>query len=241
MAGFAVVFSIVDSVLLSYAAYIVAGRIASLAMSAFCGAAMAFFVMQPVFSFQIAEMRDAIALTCYGAGCLALPVVAKRTGAVDEEHADLSEKEGSAAPAPAYAPASVSQLIPEDLRIAIAARNISVAVECVRVPASREQTSGMLSDLLMAAIEDERVRRISIDGGQLPDVWLLSVTSHRVWPPPAGERITIGQHANKCTPLDFQGWPSHVRANWFDNGYARIYQVAVAREPGTESGISIRG
>jgi hypothetical protein len=210
--------SIVASVLLVNAVRKFAGAIAALATATLCVVGMAYFVIPPVFSLRIGRMHDLFPLVMYGLWSVTVVAIDSR-----------NRRTGFHCPTPAAPPDvwTASALLGGEVRSALSARGLPLRLGAFDLPLNPRQSAQLISDILTFALETDGPQLISIDGGTRPGSCLLTLTAHRVWPPPPNERITIGQHANKCTPLHFETWPPSIHATWFDTEYDRIIQLSL--------------
>ncbi|HEX4275151.1 MAG TPA: DUF4118 domain-containing protein [Bryobacteraceae bacterium] len=219
-----VIASLAIFILLVFAITMRVGRVAGLALTALCGAVMAFFMMPPVFSFRVLRTSDVLALAFYATTGLVLTHTApsRRRRALPDTQWAPAPKRLEADLATAVADLDASAL-GERLRKVAGA----IAIEGCALPCTADETFRILSDTVTAALAVQSVQRISIFGSQQPSARRLKVVAHRVWPTPENEIIMIGRREENCIPADFPGWPAHAHASWFDNGYDCIYQVSV--------------
>ena len=204
----------------------VAGRLVALGMTVLCGASMVYFLMPPVFTFRISRPADLVTLAFYGTLGLVFATSStskrKSAGVLEEpvwNTPPLKQHEADIALA-------VRELMASDLGVRLRAADIAVEVGAVGLPCAQGAAFRILSDIVMAALRDPEVRRISIHGGRRPGVYRLYLSAHRVWPAPLGRVIIIGKRDEDCEPVLFPGWPPYIRASCFDNGYDRIYQIS---------------
>jgi hypothetical protein len=195
-----------------------AGRLAGLGITTACGAMIAFFGMPPLYSFRVAETPHILMLSAYGIAGLVI------AGAAPRKHRD-AQRASSLTDEPSI---SVETNLLDVLDSLLSnSRFVDVAIDPrASVPCSRSEARLVLSDVLSAALNDPDAERISISASRLPSVFGVTIVAHRVWPPPLGEVIAIGKGDEDCHPASFPGWPANSRANWFDNGYDRVYQIS---------------
>ncbi|HWF11315.1 MAG TPA: DUF4118 domain-containing protein [Bryobacteraceae bacterium] len=200
------------------------GRPAGLLLTAACGAAVAFFVMPPVFSFRVARTRDLLTLAFFGTAGLVLTQRApsrKRQQSIPPMWAPPRERREVALED------IVAEFTASDAGARLRDAAAAIAVKGCALPCTADETFRMLADTVNAALAVPGVSRISIYAAQQPSAKRLNVVAHRIWPTPENEIIMIGQRDSSCTPMDFDGWPPNARSNWFDNGYARIFQISI--------------
>ena len=201
-----------------------AGKTAGFALTVVtCG--IAAYLMPPEFSFRIGRTRDVVTLAVFGTTALVLTQTAR-------------PRQRPAFATPAWAPAArpseadLADVIAEFTASEAGARlrevAVAIAVQGYALPCTTGDTFRILSDTVNAALAVPGVARISIYAAQQPSARRLKIVAHRVWPTPENAIIMIGQRDSACVPAVFPGWPANARANWFDNGYARIYQISVA-------------
>lgn len=119
----------------------------------------------------------------------------------------------------------IEELLDSNLGSRLCAAGIAVDAGNVVLPCSLSRAIELLKIVLADSLNVQRTERISIHNGRQPGFLCLFVAAHRVWPPPAGESIAIGRHPALCTPLAVSRSSPYYRANWFDNGSDRIYQI----------------
>jgi hypothetical protein len=220
--------AIIAAGVLVLAVHFVAGRLVSLGMTAVCSAAMAFFLMPPVHSFRISQTSDRIALGLYSA----LGLVVAKSAPSRKKRAIIREgprqNNNLVKLSEVDTQVVMTELMSSDVGARLRVAGVAVDVADVRLPCLYQDALRILTDVVTAALRDTGIRHISIYGGKRPGAQFLIVTAHRVWPSPLYKVITIGQREEDCVPAVFSGWPAHSKANWFDNGYDRIYQVSIA-------------
>jgi hypothetical protein len=230
-----VIASLAAFIFLVFAVSIRAGRMAGLALTAVCGGAMAFFLMPPFFSFRVAQTSDLVTLAFYGTAGLVLAQLARpgKREAFVESYVDV--------PSPARRPPAVNladvvaDLSASEIGSGLRESALALALEGCSLPCTANETLRILTDTIDAALAVPGVQRISIYRGQQPSGSRLKVVAHRIWPTPQNEVIVIGRRDSSCVPVEFTGWPANARANWFENGYARIYQIWVESDRTNES------
>lgn len=208
---------------LVFVASVRAGKMAGFALTV-VACAVAAWIMPPEFSFRIAETRDIVTLALFGTTALVL------TQAAPTRHRPVITTP-TWEPVPRRFEVDLEEVVADftasdpgsRLREAAAA----IAVKGCALPCTANETFRIVSDTVNAALATPGVERISIYAGQQPSAKRIKVVAHRVWPTPENAIVMIGQKDSKCEPLEFAGWPANAHANWFDNGYARIYQVCV--------------
>jgi Domain of unknown function (DUF4118) len=221
------VIAILVASILALAGQVVAGRLVGLSITAVCSAAMAYFLMPPVFSLRISQTSDLFALAFYGS----VGLVIAKSGPSRQKRIALREEPIRNIP-PLKQPeadvrAVMTELMSSDLGVRLRAEDIAIEAASFGLPGPCGDALRMLTDVITRALQGSGIRRISVYGGKRPGVQHLVVAAHRVWPPPLYKVITIGKRDEDCEAAVFLGWPSHSHASWFDNGYDRIYQVSV--------------
>jgi len=206
-----------------------AGRRVGFSVTALWSAGTAYFVMVPVYSFRVSNSRDLVALALFGA----VGIILVKTRPLPKRPVRYGPE------VPEIEPPSVDLI---DLRTVLAdlqssselgqrlkQRIIEVEVSLPRsFRCSYFDAVRVLSHVFAAVLTEPQLRRVSFHAGRRPGVELLFVCAHTVWPPPLQETITIGQCDADSLRAEFPGWPSHLTATWFDNGYGRTYQVSFA-------------
>ena len=207
-----------------------AGRLAACSVTALWSAATAYFVMAPIYSFRVSSPRDVVALALYGTVGL---VLARRAPV---RRTPIERVVPTVAPPPPVI-VDLQRVIGEvalssELGERLTKRGIEVASSsCLqRFPCSYADAVRMVSHVLALVLIEPQLRRVSFHAGRRPEERLLFVDAHRVWPPPPLRSITLGKRDEGCSRADFPSWPAHLTATWFDNGDARIYQIALRRE-----------
>jgi hypothetical protein len=209
---------------------IIKGRAAALTLMTVCGAMIA-FLMPPFYSLQVSRTRDLFALAFYGTAGLVLTQTAQSRK--QRLLAQLEVEGGGESWTPvrkrfeadlAHAVANLSSSEPG---VRLRELALAIAVDGCALPCTVDETFRILSDAVNAALAVPDVQRISIYAAQRPSARLLKVVAHRVWPMPENEIVMTGRREANCVPAQFPGWPPQARANWFDNGYDRIYQIWV--------------
>jgi hypothetical protein len=223
--------SIFVASILVLASHAIAGRLVALLSTAVFMPLLAYFMTPPYLSFHVAETHDVILITCFG-------VVGLLVARSAPDAREITRR-GASSAGPVRednSVADVSQVIEEllDLNPDIRRCAAGIAIDAVGIalPCSRTRAIELLKIVLGDALHVQRTERISIHNGRQPGFFCLFVAAHRVWPPPACESIAIGRHPDLCTPLTVSGSPAYYRANWFDNGSDRVYQIFFA-QPGS--------
>jgi hypothetical protein len=196
--------------ILSLCGHALGGRIAGLSVTALWSAGTAYFVMEPLNSFQVSSPRDLAALALYG--MLGI-VLAKPAQAARQR---LRNKPAAPAFRPPCKPVDFKTLLADltsssELSRCLDQRHIEI--EASRLGAfrcSQDDAIGALSHLLTDALNDPQVCRITLYSGDRPGVAMLFADAHRLWPMPLYTPIVIGTGATS-----------------FDNGYSRMYQISV--------------
>src|SRR5262249_29117244 len=105
--------------------------------------------------------------------------------------------------------------------------DFSYPAENFPLPCTGEDTSRVLSDILIAALETPHVHRVSMSVGQRPGCRQLTVAAHYASPVAPPTVVTIGKPDSECDPAAFPSWPAHSSATRFDNGFDRVFQISV--------------
>ena len=209
--------------LLTLLSTVAAGRLAGLCVTAACGAAMAYFAMPPVFSFQVTEPADVATLGAYGV--VGFVILRKGPARHSRFSGELSTQ------APRTMPRTALSLALEDVLgshvgARLRARRVELTAAVLPVvPGSQAEAARVLAEVLTAALDLPDLRGIAISAGRQPGVeriWVSAQTRR----PPLNSAVTTGRTDAECDPFYGDNWPSFCRATWFDNGCDRIYQVS---------------
>lgn len=202
-----------------------AGRLIGLSVIAIWSAATAYFFMPPQHSFRISHTGDLVALALFGTVGL---VFAKTVPRVKQPVRDQPEVPESTQPTALVdlEAVLVDLMSSSDLGDRLRQRQIEVAPCLPRFRCSYVDAAQILSQVLTIIMGDTQLRRVSFSVCRRPGVNLLFVTGLRASPLPLQQTIAIGRGAESCERADFP-WPSGVQATWFDNGYGRVFQIAV--------------
>ena len=217
---------VIVATVLTFAAYVVAGRFAGLSITALCGASTGIFLDAADFlhsCLPIARYRRACPLRFCWIGPRKVSV--KKRGALVQGHTICDF--GARKRVVTDLSLAIADLISSDLGVPFGAVDFDVASEGLALPCTPDETRLILSDVLTAALQTPGVQRVSFYGGQGPNIRRLIIVAHYVWPRPQFKVITVGRRDEDCEPVHFPGWPFHSCASWFDNGYDRIYQISV--------------
>ena len=164
---------------------------------------MAYFLMNPVFSWRVSHPRDKATLVLYGA----VGLVLIRTSPMRKRSAAGGD-DAPVCPAP-------RETIQDSSNGALAC--------------TQAEALSVFPAILDNIISDvPECRRIWIQIGRQPGRQHVSITAHRTWPPPLHRTILIGKSGN-CTRMEVSGCAGPISWTWFDNGYARIYQIVLPR------------
>lgn len=216
--------ALVAATILSLGGHVLAGRMVGLSITAFCSAMVAYFLMTPVYSLRVSQPYDVAALALYGSVGLALArtMPSKRPGALSTGIVQI--------PAPSRVEADLEAALADvkscELGVLLRAGKIKLAARtplfCTHAEAVR-----ILSVVFDAAFQDAQIQQIYIYAAPQPEGQRLFIAAHHRWPVPAGQVIVIGRRDADCQPAQFPEPLPGVFASWFDNGYARIYQVSI--------------
>jgi hypothetical protein len=208
---------------LALAGYLFAGRIVGFAITAICGAAMAFFLMPPVFSFRISHPRDMLTLALYGtAGLVFAKAAPRKRRAAGEVYGggdrdNLSESTW----AQTLGDVMTSHAERATNRIRIVSPAEGTPLRCQRLEARH-----VLSDVLEFVQQTAGSSEIRVYAARLPGVQRLTLVAD--YSSPKGDAVsTIGKRDEDCHAVAFPEWPASWSATWFDNGHQKIYQVSL--------------
>ena len=203
-----------------------AGRFIGLSVVAIWSAATAYFLMPPQYSFRISDTGDLVAIALFGAIGL---VFAKTLPKGKRSFRDQPEAPEKTLPATALVDLEavlLDLMSSSDLGDRLRRRHIEISLCLPRFRCSYVDAARILSQVLAIVMGDPQLRRVSFNVCRRPGVNLLFVTGLRASPLPLEQAIAIGRGAENCESADFP-WPSGVHATWFDNGYGRVFQIAV--------------
>jgi hypothetical protein len=210
-----------------------AGRLIGLSVIVIWSAATAYFLMPPQYSFRIADAGDWAAMALFGTVGLVFAKIVPRVRRPARNQPEVPER---ATTALIDLEAVLLDLMSSsDLGGRLRQRQIEVVscLPCIRC--SYVDAVRILSHLLDIVLRDPKVRRVSLHVCRRPGVNLLFVTALRAWPLPLQQTLAIGLGDENCERADFP-WPPDVHATWFDNGHARVYQIAVREaSPGAQT------
>lgn len=206
--------------------FALAGRLVGFSVMILWSAGTAYFVMPPAYSFQISNSEDLAAMALYGTLGLVFAKTASRLKRRLRVEHDMPQTKPPLAVlvdlATVLADVTSSSTLGQRLK------ESQVVVDAAHLHTIRcSYTDGVdiLSHALAAVLKEPDLSRVSFHVGRRPEVELLFVDAHRVWPPPLRKTITIGKREEDSLRADFHGSPSHLSATWFDNGYGRSYQI----------------
>ncbi len=203
-----------------------AGRFIGLSVIAIWSAATAYFFMPPQHSFRISHAGDLVALALFGAvGLVFAKTVPRRKQPVPDQP-EVPERTPPPTALVDLEAVLVDLMSSSDLGDRLRQRQIEVAPCLPRFRCPYVDAAHILSQVLTIVMGDTQLRRVSFDVCRRPGVSLLFVTGLRASPLPLQQMIAIGRGAENCERADFP-WPSGVQATWFDNGYGRVFQIAV--------------
>ena len=158
---------------------VVVGRLVGLCVTAACGAAMAYFAMPPVFSFQVTEPADVATLGAYGVVGF---FILRKGPARHSRFARWLPRE-----APREMPGTDLSLALEDVLESpvgaqLRARRVELTSAALpRVPGSRAEAAQVLADVFTGALDLPDLRSVTISAGREPAgerIW-LSAQTHR--------------------------------------------------------------
>ena len=216
--------AIAIGLLAAMGARLMAGRLAGLSMTAICGATMA-YLLPPAFSFRVSEPRDVAALAIYGTIGLVLASPPRGT----RKRARPSQAVPPSASDSAPSESQLERVIPELMGSAVGARirESGITVDGRGpLPWAPEEAVYRLSAVLEAAMQDPRVREISIYSGRCPGDMRVFVAAYHSCPPQNPTAVTIGKRHEDCETAVFPGWLPDYRATWFGNPCGRVYQIS---------------
>jgi hypothetical protein len=186
-----------------------------------CGGSIAYFLMPPRFSFQVANFSDIATLTCYGIVGLVLGRPARRESADNSPstcNPDSTRRN-------CYIDlGALNNLLSPELCALLSVTRVPMSVHASAALWPGDDVIPIVTAAIRHASGKTRVQRISVEGGKRPGQLRLTVTAHYTWPTPSGEVIRIGKADQKCDRAEFLYSPGHIEGTWFDNGYSYIYQ-----------------
>jgi hypothetical protein len=216
--------------MISLAGYRWAGKAGGFAVTVLCGSAVAFFLMPPLFSFRVSNPHDIVALAFYGTAGLVLAKTAPSRGKTAALRARAGVTWGGSDARQTDLAGVIDDLRESEIGIWLREIELSIPSEGVTLPCSREEAWLILRDVLTAASLIPGTRGVAIHGGQLPGYQRLTVVAQLAGPVPEREVVVIGKRDQDCNRVGFPGWPADARASWFENGYACVFQISLARE-----------
>jgi hypothetical protein len=197
------------------------GRIAGISTAAACGVSLAFFTMDPVFSFEIASPVDRGTLLAYGVTSFLLLLRKPRRNQVRPERvAWPSGKQGRTQEIDfaGFLEAAVAQTWPDTVDIDIDPR--------MRIPGSGDEIQPLLNMIMRAGVPDLVPVRIAAYSGTAPGQTLVWVAlQYKPWPDEP-HVFRIGRHRDGCARLETPN-PEACSVSWFDNGFERVFQICL--------------
>jgi hypothetical protein len=200
------------------------GRIAGISTAAACGASLAFFAMEPVFSFEIASPLDQGTLLAYGLASFLLVARAPKRDLISLEPLAWPVRKPRATRRTAFAEilqTAVAHAWPEGVEIDVDPR--------MRVPRSPE-IEPVLATVMRAGVPDLVPTRIAAYGGDTPGqshVWLA--LQYKAWPAEP-HVLHIGRAADRCRRLETPNG-ANCSVTWFDNVFERVFQISIPVTP----------
>jgi len=192
-----------------------------------CSACMALFLMPPVLSLRVSQPHDLLTLTFY----IAVGLVLARTTPSKREQALVEWDQIQRFPLldtpRTELSRTVAELMSSDLGPELRSLDFAIQGDAFLLPCTPAESRQLLCDILSVALQTPGIQRISIYGTRLPDDHRLLVVAQVVWPRPVRQVIITGMRDRDCHALMLPGWPPRWHANWFDNGYDRIFQISV--------------
>jgi hypothetical protein len=211
--------------------FALAGRLAGFSVMILWSAGTAYFLMPPVYSFRIANAGDLAAIALYGAVGLVLARTAPGPRRPVRNEHDIPGTESPRAALVNLATVLADLISSSSLGERLKERQVEIDAPYLhKIHCSYTDGVCILSHALAAVLAEPHRCRVSFHVGRRPEAELLFVDVHRVWPPPPRQTITIGKSDENCSRGDPHGWPSHLSATWFDNGYGRNYQITLRRD-----------
>ncbi len=194
-----------------------------LSITALCSALMAYFLMTPVYSFRVSQPSDIAALALYGS----VGLVLARTIPFKRHRALSTGIPQIHAPSRVEADleAALADVKSYQLGVLLRAEKIKLAARTTLLCTHAEAVR-ILSGVFYSAFQDAQIQQVYIYVTRQPRGQRLFIANYR-WPVPSGQVIVIGRRDADCEPALFSELPPGVSASWFDNGYARIYQVSI--------------
>jgi K+-sensing histidine kinase KdpD len=204
------------------------GRLIGFSVMVLWSAATAYFLMPPAYSFRISNPGDLAAIALYGAAGLVFASTAPRARRAVRNEPEIREtdspRDGLVNLAIVLADLMSSSGLGQRLR----ERGVEIKASRLHdVHCSYADAVRILSDVLGAAVTEPGLRMVSLHVGRRPEADLVFVDAHSAWPPPVRRTIIIGKRDDDSSRIDFNGWPAHLSATWFDNGYGRSYLISL--------------
>jgi hypothetical protein len=197
------------------------GRMAGITTAAACGASLAFFAMEPVFSFEIASPLDQGTLAAYLLTSFLFVLRAPKSEAIVLDKLTWPVRKPLTIRGTAFA---------ELLRIAVIdawPESVELDVDPgLRVTCSLHRIEPALSAIMRAGIADLVPVRIASYAGGAPGqnrIWVA--IQYKAWPAEP-HVLHIGRHADRCTPLETPNG-TDCSVTWFDNGFERVFQISI--------------
>jgi len=204
-----------------------AGRLTGFSVMGLWSAGTAYFFMAPVYSFRVSNSRDLAALALYGTVGLVLARTTPNSRQPVRDGPDRPKHQSPPVPRADIRRVLADLTSSSELGERLKERQIEVEPSNLdNFRCSYADAVRVLSHVLAAVLIEPQLRRVSFHVSSRPGVALLFVNAHRSWPSPLQQTIMIGKRDEDCSRAVFHGWPSHLSATWFDNTYARIYQVS---------------
>jgi hypothetical protein len=197
------------------------GRIAGISTAAACGASMAFFTMEPAFSFEVASPFDRGTLFMYVLTSLLLLLRSPKQDRVLLERLAWPAKQTVKVSRTALAElleAAVSRAWPEGIEIDVD-RGMQVACSPHRI-------EPVLRAVMRAGVPDLLPTRIAAYGADTPGqsrIWLA--LQYKAWPVEP-HVVHIGKNTDQCPRLEIPNCPD-CAVTWFDNGFERVFQISI--------------
>lgn len=203
-----------------------AGRFIGLSVIAIWSAVTAYFFMPPQNSFRVSHPGDLVALALFGILGLVFARTVPRGKRPVRDELEVPERTQPATALVDLESVLVDLMSASGLGDRLRQRQIEIASYLPNFRCSYVDAAHILSQVLTIVMADPQLRRVSFHVCRRPGVNLLFVTGLRASALPLQQTIAIGRGAQNCESADFP-WPSGVNATWFDNGYGRVFQIAI--------------
>ena len=189
---------------------------------------LAFFFMPPIFSFLVSRPIDLITLIASGLIGLVIAHTARKPGSALVVNAWRAPLPRGAQRVGASIEGALAPVLGSNTGVLLRAAGIELyATPGATIAAPLSDLSQMFTDVFRIAVQSLEVRRILVFTGRRPGLAHVCVVVQSKRDFPRRRVINIGKSAAECEPLLMPNWPPHIQGTWFDNGFARIYQISI--------------